>query len=396
MSSAPTALLGRSTASAAARVESLGLYRAALWVLLAANLLVGWGVQWDIQWHVQIGRDSFWIPPHLMTYAGVTIAVLVSFGVLARDTLRHLVAGRRPAGATRIFRLTGTPGFHLAAWGIALTVLAAPIDDLWHRLFGLDVTLWSPPHLLGLFGVAINTLACLLIAREAYPAPSWARYVGLVIAASLFYGSLAIALRPSGRLAYLYGRIWFYTYPVLGALLLPLALVTAARVTGRRSAPLVVLILVIAAGMVGASIARVGFAILQPVSVIQEEAAKDPTSPIAVSDEIARKNRSTPGGPVGGNFGRLLAFAPVVLLVALDPRRRPVAATLVYAVGLFAVWGVTIGRTPAFQPMVPASGPTAAALLITLAMALVGGGAAHWLANSLTRAAGSPAEWNAR
>ena len=275
-------------------------------------------------------------------------------------------------------------------------MLAAPIDDLWHRLFGLDVTLWSPPHLLGLFGVAINTLACLLIAREAYPAPSWARYVGLVIAASLFYGSLAIALRPSGRLAYLYGGIWFYTYPVLGALLLPLALVTAARVTGRRSAPLVVLILVIAAGMVGASIARVGFAILQPVSVIQEEAAKDPTSPIAVSDEIARKNRSTPGGPVGGNFGRLLAFAPVVLLVALDPRRRPVAATLVYAVGLFAVWGVTIGRTPAFQPMVPASGPTAAALLITLAMALVGGVAAHWLANSLTRAAGSPAEWNAR
>ena len=115
MSSAPTALLGRSTASAAARVESLGLYRAALWVLLAANLLVGWGVQWDIQWHVQIGRDSFWIPPHLMTYAGVTIAVLISFGVLARDTLRHLVAGHRPAGATRIFRLTGTPSFHLAA-----------------------------------------------------------------------------------------------------------------------------------------------------------------------------------------------------------------------------------------------------------------------------------------
>ena len=356
MSSAPTALLGCSTASSA-RAESLGLYRAALWVLLAANLLVGWGVQWDIQWHVQIGRDSFWIPPHLMTYAGVTIAVLISFGVLALDTLRHLVAGLRPAGATRIFRLTGTPGFHVAAWGIALTVLAAPIDDLWHRLFGLDVTLWSPPHLLGLFGVAINTLACLLIAREAYPAAtSWARYVGVVSAASLFYGCLAVALRPSGRLAYLYGGSWFYTYPILGALLLPLALVTAARVTGRRFAPLVVLILVIAAGMVGAGIARVGFAILQPESVIQEEAAKDPTSPIAVSDEIARKNRSTPGGPVGGNFGRLLAFAPVVLLVALDPRRRPVSATLVYAVGLFAVWGATVGRTPAFQPMVPAPG----------------------------------------
>src|SRR3989441_12341247 len=102
------------------------LRRFALWALLLSKIITGWGVQWDIQSHVQIGRDSFWIPPHLMTYAGVTIAVLISFGVLASDTLRHLVAGHRPAGATRIFRLTGTPGFHLAAWGIALTVLAAP------------------------------------------------------------------------------------------------------------------------------------------------------------------------------------------------------------------------------------------------------------------------------
>ena len=30
--------------------------------MLAANVLAAWGVQWDIQWHMQIGRDSFWIP----------------------------------------------------------------------------------------------------------------------------------------------------------------------------------------------------------------------------------------------------------------------------------------------------------------------------------------------
>src|SRR6059036_2480557 len=204
MSFAPTALLGRSTASAAACVESLGLYRAALWVLLAANLLVGWGVQWDIQSHVQIGRDSFWIPPHLMTYAGVTIAVLISFGVLASDTLRHLVAGHRPAGATRIFRLTGTPGFHLAAWGIALTVLAAPIDDLWHRLFGLDVTLWSPPHLLALFGSAVSTLGCLLIAIEVYPVRSWAGRAALVLAGALLYGGVRVTLDPAWLYAYTY------------------------------------------------------------------------------------------------------------------------------------------------------------------------------------------------
>jgi hypothetical protein len=57
--------------------------RAGLWTLLAAHLVALWGLSWDIRWHLLIGRDSFWTPPHLMTYAGVTVIVLVSFGVLA-------------------------------------------------------------------------------------------------------------------------------------------------------------------------------------------------------------------------------------------------------------------------------------------------------------------------
>src|SRR5215469_5070399 len=188
MSTLPTTVLPRSATLAPARLEALTVYRTALWTMLAAKLLAGWGVLWDIQWHVQIGRDSFWIPPHVMTYSGVTLMVLASFGVLARDTLRYLRAGRAPEGTLRVLGLTGTRGFLLAGCGIALTVLAAPIDDLWHRLFGIDVTLWSPPHLLGLLGVAINTLACALVAREAYPARSWPRYVGVVIALMSFYG----------------------------------------------------------------------------------------------------------------------------------------------------------------------------------------------------------------
>src|SRR6266478_3038414 len=385
MSSVQTALLGRSTDTTTTRIESLGLYRVALWVLLGANLLAGWGVQWDIQWHVRIGRDSFWIPPHVMTYSGVTLIGLASFGVLAWDTLRRRRAEPAPEGTERVLGTSGTPGFLLASCGIALTVLAAPIDDLWHRLFGIDVTLWSPPHLLGLLGVTVNTLACALVAREAYPAKSWPRYVALVIALTSFYGSLSIGLRPASRLAYLYGGLWFYAFPILGALFLPLALIAAVRLTGRRSTPIVLLIVGLAIGTIGVNIARVGFEIIQPVSVIQEEIAKDPTSPIAVSHAIAQKNGSTPGGVPGGSLARLLTLVPVLLLMALDPRRRPVPATLVYAGGLFALWALTIGRTPAFQPMMPGLGTTIAAFLITIVMALIGGTAARWLAESLAR-----------
>ena len=266
-------------------------------------------------------------------------------------------------------------------------MLAAPIDDLWHRLFGIDVTLWSPPHLLGLLGVAINTLACALIAREAYPAGSWPRYVGVVLAVMSFYGSLSIGLRPASRLAYLYGGLWFYAFPVLGALFLPLALLAAVRLTGRRSTPLVLLIVGLAVGTIGATIARVGFEMIQPVSVIAEEIAKDPTSPIAVTHAIARKNGMTPGGVPGG-VTRLLSFAPVLLLVAVDPRRRPLSATVAYAIGLFAFWAVALGRTPAFEPMMPGMGPTVVALALTIGAALIGGTAGRWLAGTLEAAEG--------
>jgi hypothetical protein len=389
MSSVQTALLGRSTETYPARADAVRLYRIALWGLLGANILAAWGVQWDIQWHVQIGRDSFWIPPHVMTYSGVTLVVLASFGVLARDTLRYLAAGRAPEGTQRIAGLVGTRGFLLAASGIALTVLAAPIDDLWHRLFGIDVTLWSPPHLLGLLGVAINTLACALIAREAYPPKSWPRYVATVIALMSFYGSLSIGLRPASRLAYLYGGLWFYAFPILGALFLPLALIAAVRLTGSRSTPIVLLIVGLVVGTIGVNIARIGFEIIQPVSVIEGEIAKDPTSPIAVTHAIARKNGFTPGGVPGG-LARILSLAPALLLVAVDPRRRPLASTLAYAIGLFAFWALAIGRTPAFQPMMPGLGPTVEALAITVGMALIGGIAARWLADLLVDADRGP------
>jgi hypothetical protein len=377
---------GRLPFDAAARPapsDALAIRRAALWALLAAKLIAGWGVQWDIQWHVLIGRDSFWIAPHLMTYAGVTLVVLLSFGVLAGETWRGAGAAgaEAPVPTIRVMGLSGTRGFHLAAWGIALTVLAAPIDDLWHRLYGLDVTLWSPPHLLGLLGSAINTAACLLIAREVYPAGSRARLLALLCFGALLYGHLHLAVDPSVRIAYLHGGVRFYTLAILSALLLPLALVTAARLSGGRWAPVLLLLVLIPTGVIGQMIARVGFEVLQPASVIEEEIAKDPGSPIAVTTIMARKNGTTPGR----TGGMLYAFAliPAAVMAVVDPRRRPVAATLAYAATLFAVSGWLLAHRPALQPMVPGAAETAVALLLTLGTALMGGWAARWLSESL-------------
>jgi hypothetical protein len=355
--------------------------RAALWSLLLSKLIAGWGVQWDIQWHVLIGRDSFWIAPHVMTYAGVSLAVLVSFGVLAWNTVRALRAPVEGDDAVSVLGLRGSRGFHLAAWGIGLTVLAAPIDDMWHRLFGLDVTLWSPPHLLGILGSAINTVACLLIAHEVYPTERWRRLGATVFAGAMLYGNLHLLVDPSNLVAYRHGGIFFYTLPILSAVVLPLALITTSRVSGSRGAPILLLLIVIATGMAGARIARAGFAWLEPVSVIQDEIRKDPASPIALAYVIARKN-GTPPGRTGGML-HVFALLPVVVLAAIDARRRPVAATLGYALALFVVLGWLLGHRPAMAPLVPGVLATSVALGLCLMMAVIGGNAARWLSDRL-------------
>jgi hypothetical protein len=360
------------------------LRRAALWTLLASKLIAGWGVQWDIQWHVLIGRDSFWIPPHVMTYAGVALAVLVSFGVLAWETL--LGGPDRAAGAPpvlRILGLTGTRGFHLAAWGIGLTVLAAPIDDLWHRLFGLDVTLWSPPHLLGILGAVINSFACLVIAREVCPEGSRARLAALVLTGAVLYGGLHLTVDPSTRVAYLHGGVLFYTLAILSALILPLAHVTTTRLSNRRWAPVALLVVLIALGLIGQQIAQKGFEIMKPISVIEEEIAKDPTSPIAVATLMARKE-GVPAGQTGGRR-HLFALWPALAVALVDARRRPIAATLAYAATLFALLAWRLPSRPSLAAMAPGAPETILALLLTLTAALVAAYAARWLSDALAR-----------
>ncbi len=107
-------------------------------VAFAGGLVAIVGTYWDDAWHTDRGRDSFFIAPHLTLYGGVLVAGAVALGWAARrwaaSGARGVVAGRSVA---------------LALAGLAGTVVSAPVDDAWHRLFGRDAVLWSPPHLLG-------------------------------------------------------------------------------------------------------------------------------------------------------------------------------------------------------------------------------------------------------
>jgi hypothetical protein len=133
----------------------------------------------------------------------------------------------------------------------------------------------------------------------------------------------------------------------------------------------------VAVGLAGQQLARLGFDLLQPVSVIEAEIAKDPTSPIAVANIVARRNGTVPGATT--SVAQLLGLIPLAAMVAVDPRRRPVAASTAYALVLFGLMVWRLGSLPAYRALVPTAGETLVALALTLAAGLAGG----WIAGRL-------------
>ncbi len=346
----------------------LAARRAALWGLLAAKLVGSWGLGWDIRWHLLVGRDSFWIPPHLMTYAAVAAGTLLAFGVLAGET-RQARRGAVPPGAVSVLGLWGTPGYHLAAAGMVVTLLAAPADEAWHRAFGLDVTLWSPPHLLGLAGAQANTLGCLLAATELWPPGSRARRVAVLAAGTFLLGGFEIVVDPAVRLAFLHGGRGFFLWGVLAALLVAFTLVLVARLDDWRGAPLAVAAGAVLMQLVMFAVADVGFAVLRPASTIAEAIAADPTSPVAVAHEMARRNGTEPGRSL---TLRLFPVLPAALMLPVDARRRPLRAALTLAAGLLAVSGVGLARLPALRHALPSAADAAAGGVLGLLAGLAG------------------------
>ncbi len=46
------------------------------------------------------------------------------------------------------------------------SLIGFPLDDIWHRLFGQDVTLWGPTHLMLIGGAAMTLVGIAVLAVE--------------------------------------------------------------------------------------------------------------------------------------------------------------------------------------------------------------------------------------
>ena len=157
-------LLSRA-AEAVGRAEKQPGWVALPQLVATPSLLVALlGMFWDISLHIDNGRDPGPLanPAHYLILFGL-------FGIFTAGSLAVVLPleGRPSPYAVRITRHWHAPvgGLLVAAAG-AYSLLGFPLDDVWHRLFGQDVTLWGPTHLMLIGGAGLSLIGMLVLQRE--------------------------------------------------------------------------------------------------------------------------------------------------------------------------------------------------------------------------------------
>jgi hypothetical protein len=138
--------------------------------IATSSLLIAlFGMYWDISLHIDVGRDPGPLanPAHYFILAGL-------FGIFTAGFFAMVLPEGKPSEtAVRLGPDWYAPlgGVLICACG-AFSLIGFPLDDIWHRLFGQDVTLWGPTHLMLIGGAAMTLIGIGVLTVEGMRARS--------------------------------------------------------------------------------------------------------------------------------------------------------------------------------------------------------------------------------
>lgn len=202
-----------------------------------ALLLAVFGFYWDVATHIDSGRDPgpFANPSHYFIMFGL-------LGIAVAGYLGALLGGdRQSPTAVRVRDGWSIPLGSVLLMMCGLIALAGfPLDDMWHRLFGQDVTLWGPTHIQMVGGAALSTLALWVLVVEGTravrasgtPISAMVRVHETIIAGSFLVGLSAL----QAEFDYSVPQFRLLFHPVMLAMAAAIALVPARIRLGRGGA----------------------------------------------------------------------------------------------------------------------------------------------------------------
>ncbi|OZE21633.1 hypothetical protein CH262_20125 [Rhodococcus sp. 05-2255-1e] len=143
-------------------------------VLFVSTILTAFfGFIWDVSLHIGRGRDEGPLanPAHYFILVGLFFLFIA--GALAIILPLDEKPGRAAVKITRTW-YAPTGGLLIAGSGL-YALIGFPLDDIWHRIFGQDVTLWGPTHLMLIGGAGLSLIGVLLLEHEGRLALAAAR-----------------------------------------------------------------------------------------------------------------------------------------------------------------------------------------------------------------------------
>lgn len=150
------------------------------------------GMYWDISLHITQGRDEG--PLANIAHYPILIGL---FGIFAAGVLALVLPLREKPGPAPV-KLTRA--WYVPAGGLLVTgagfyaLLGFPLDDVWHRIFGQDVTLWGPTHLMLIGGAGLSLVGLMVLEREGRSAGDPAGPVISFLRRGMICGGLLIGL----------------------------------------------------------------------------------------------------------------------------------------------------------------------------------------------------------
>jgi hypothetical protein len=232
--------------------------RAVFVLWLVAFFLKHAGSGWDVAWHFRYVFGAL-EPPHWLNLVGNTLAI----GLIIFQTITGKAIERS--------------GFLVMQGALVVFLIHMPLDVLNHYLFGLDVTVWSPTHVLG-FAATTVMMAGLLYSWLKLADPGRGRLVVALLCWAFLlddmlymlsqqeYGVLALdayargvttaspeLLAQAGRNPeqFVQGGIPTWVYPLWLILTSTVVLLTARRVQGWRWTATTVALIYLAYRVVG-------------------------------------------------------------------------------------------------------------------------------------------------
>ena len=196
------------------------------------------GTSWDIQWHSYIGRDRTLIPPHIMMLSGVAlsgIAGLLTVLIESWWARRNQVVEQHSFGFAAIFK--GPLGAYVVGYMALIAAVAFPLDAYWHTLYGIDVAIWAPFHIMFVASMGIVELGAAYMLISAVhladgagaPGIKRAATLGVVLALATVLGLFTLLLfdaLDNGNFINL-GFMSVTVFPLLSGLLVAFSLVAA-------------------------------------------------------------------------------------------------------------------------------------------------------------------------